>query len=132
RPRRGRAWASSASAIRLATRAARPHPWWLGSPADGSRASYVVGPLGFRAFPDSWRGTPLVFGYVVSTGRQFMSIFGRLVRGFGIFGMEVSTCAKLNALVRSPQVSRRHCDRFGTAVPKRVSRKRNIDVWSKV
>ena len=37
--------------------------------------------------------------------------------------------AKLNALVRSP-VARRQALRFGTSAPKRVSRKRRVEVWS--
>src|SRR5437660_12905750 len=39
---------------------------------------------------------------------------------------------KLNAPVRSPTIPRRHLVRFGTSAPKRRSRKRRIDVWSKV
>jgi hypothetical protein len=34
--------------------------------------------------------------------------------------------------VRSPTAERRHAVRFGTGTPKRVSRKRSIEVWSKI
>src|SRR5262249_40281097 len=50
---------------------------------------------------------------------------------FGSRGTETSGAAKLSALVRSPHVARRHADRFGTSAPKRFSRKRRSDVWSK-
>ncbi len=43
-------------------------------------------------------------------------------------GMDVSGLVKLKALVMSPTVERRHAERFGTSAPKRVSRKRSIDV----
>jgi hypothetical protein len=51
--------------------------------------------------------------------------------GCGSLGTDRSTLAKLKALVRSPTAERRHEDRFGTSAPKRVSRNRNSDVWSK-
>lgn len=44
--------------------------------------------------------------------------------------MEASTLEKLNALVMSPTAARLHAERFGTSAPKRVSRKRRMDVWS--
>ena len=40
--------------------------------------------------------------------------------------------AKLNACVMSPVCARRQALRFGTSAPKRRSRKRSSDVWSKV
>src|SRR3954469_9597063 len=40
--------------------------------------------------------------------------------------------AKLNAVVMSPTVARRHADRLGTSTPNRVSIKRSWDVWSNV
>jgi hypothetical protein len=43
-------------------------------------------------------------------------------------GMEVSGLVKLKALVMSPTVARLHALRFGTSAPKRVSRKRSIEV----
>jgi len=46
----------------------------------------------------------------------------------GSGGIEVSGLVKLKALVRSPTVERRHAERFGTSAPKRVSKKRSIDV----
>ena len=46
----------------------------------------------------------------------------------GRFGIDVSDFVKLNALVISPTVVRRHADRFGTSAPKRVSRKRKTEV----
>src|SRR5262249_1974332 len=49
----------------------------------------------------------------------------------GSRGSDVSGAAKLSALVRSPQVARRHADRFGTSTPKRASMKRSREVWSK-
>src|SRR5665213_1027078 len=48
----------------------------------------------------------------------------------GSEGFDVSTLEKLKALVMSPTFARRHAERFGTSAPKRVSRKRRIDVWS--
>ena len=41
---------------------------------------------------------------------------------------EALTWAKLNALVMSPVAFRRHVVRLGTSAPKRVSRKRSIEV----
>jgi hypothetical protein len=52
--------------------------------------------------------------------------------GCGREGTEVLILTKLKALVRSPTAERRHEDRLGTSAPKRVSRKRNSEVWSKV
>src|SRR3954447_26858183 len=49
----------------------------------------------------------------------------------GSNGTDVSGLVKLNAVVISPTVARRHADRFGTSAPKRVSRKRSSEVWSK-
>src|SRR5947207_4325684 len=46
-------------------------------------------------------------------------------------GTVVSGFEKLNALVISPTAARRHAERFATSAPKRVSRKRRIEVWSK-
>src|ERR1700740_79808 len=40
--------------------------------------------------------------------------------------------AKLIADVRSPVTERRHALRLGTVTPNRVSRKRSVEVWSKV
>jgi hypothetical protein len=52
---------------------------------------------------------------------------------FGNDGAPVrGTAAKLNALVRSPVTLRRQELRFGTSTPKRVSRKRSVEVWSNV
>src|SRR5580704_973775 len=49
----------------------------------------------------------------------------------GNFGIEGSGFLKLNALVKSPTVARRQALRLGTSAPKRVSRNRNTEVWSK-
>src|SRR5215471_6840951 len=49
----------------------------------------------------------------------------------GKFGTDVSGVAKLKAVVRSPTVDRRQALRLGTSAPKRVSRKRSTEVWSK-
>src|SRR5579863_1921756 len=49
----------------------------------------------------------------------------------GSAGMDVSGLVKLNALVMSPTVARRQAERLGTSAPKRVSRKRRREVWSK-
>ena len=49
----------------------------------------------------------------------------------GSDGIDVSGLVKLKALVMSPTVARRHAERFGTSAPKRVSRKRRSEVWSK-
>src|SRR5579863_82478 len=48
----------------------------------------------------------------------------------GRFGIDRSGAAKLNALVRSPTVARRHALKLGTSAPNRVSRNRKIEVWS--
>src|ERR1700682_6748990 len=48
----------------------------------------------------------------------------------GKLGTESSGTAKLNELVRSPTVARRHALKLGTSAPNRASRNRNIDVWS--
>src|ERR1700757_708435 len=48
----------------------------------------------------------------------------------GRFGVDGSVFLKLSALVRSPTVARRHALRLGTSAPKRVSRNRNMEVWS--
>src|SRR6266851_9872434 len=50
--------------------------------------------------------------------------------GDGRFGIDRSGTAKLNALVRSPTVARRHALKLGTSAPNRASRNRNIEVWS--
>ena len=49
----------------------------------------------------------------------------------GRLGIHVSGVAKSTAVVRSPTVVRRQALRFGTSAPKRVSRKRSTEVWSK-
>src|SRR5437879_6530634 len=49
----------------------------------------------------------------------------------GRAGIDGSGFLKLNALVRSPTVARRHADKLGTSTPKRVSRNRSTEVWSK-
>src|SRR5579863_141311 len=46
-------------------------------------------------------------------------------------GIDVSGLVKLKALVMSPTVARRQAERLGTSAPKRVSRNRRTDVWSK-
>jgi hypothetical protein len=50
----------------------------------------------------------------------------------GRLGTVESTRTRFRALVRSPTAWRRQSLRFGTGVPKRVSRKRRVEVWSKV
>src|SRR5215472_52195 len=49
----------------------------------------------------------------------------------GKFGTDVSGAPKSKAVVRSPTAARRQALRFGTSAPKRVSKKRSIEVWSK-
>src|SRR2546427_174950 len=56
---------------------------------------------------------------------------GIAATGEGSDGIEVFGLVKLNALVMSPTVARRQADKFGTSAPKRVSRKRRTEVWSK-
>ena len=51
-----------------------------------------------------------------------------VIEGWGSAGTDVFTAAKLNAVVRSPVTDRRHELRFGTSAPKRVSRKRSVEV----
>src|SRR5258708_6099586 len=55
---------------------------------------------------------------------------GRAAAVDGNAGIGVSGLVKLKALVMSPTVARRQAERLGTSAPKRVSRKRRIDVWS--
>jgi hypothetical protein len=57
---------------------------------------------------------------------------GGLAGAAGRDGTDVSLLPKLRVDVRSPTALRRQADRFGTDTPKRVSRKRSIDVWSNV
>jgi hypothetical protein len=45
-------------------------------------------------------------------------------------GRCASGLAKSNIDVKSPQTARRHAEIFGSATPKRRSRKRRIEVWS--
>src|ERR1700721_1018452 len=49
----------------------------------------------------------------------------------GNFGIDGSGFLKLSALVKSPTAARRQALKLGTSAPKRVSRKRNTEVWSK-
>jgi hypothetical protein len=56
---------------------------------------------------------------------------GALTGVAGRDGTEVSLLPKLKAEVRSPTVLRRQVDRLGTGTPKRVSRNRSAEVWSK-
>src|SRR5690242_5315889 len=83
-------------------------------------------PLGRRARPGGCFGTVFVVGYVSRSGLQ-PATAGSTSGGVGSFGMDVSGAARLSALVRSPHVSRRHCERFGTSTPKRVSRNRSVE-----
>src|SRR5947209_3857107 len=53
-----------------------------------------------------------------------------VVEGCGSDGTDVSTSAKLNAVVMSPVADRRQAERFGTSTPKRASSRRRVDVWS--
>src|SRR5580704_16886432 len=49
----------------------------------------------------------------------------------GNFGIDGSGFLKLSALVKSPTAARRQALKLGTSAPKRVSRNRNTEVWSK-
>ena len=66
---------------------------------------------------------PLVHSLVTTLLRA--SVAGRL-------GTDVSGDAAWRVAVRSPVTLRRHAEMFGAGTPKRVSRKRICDVWSKV
>src|SRR4051812_44048022 len=66
-----------------------------------------------------------------STGQLEPSTAGSVTDRSGRLGTDASGPAKVNALVRAPVTERRQVLRCGTSAPKRVSRKRRIDVWSK-
>src|SRR5579863_3978332 len=55
-----------------------------------------------------------------------------VTEGCGSGGTDRLCLARFNALVRSPVTERRQADRFGTSAPKRVSKNRSSEVWSKV
>jgi hypothetical protein len=116
---------------------------------------HATGPLGAGALPGSCGGADelTVTGYVATsvlsrTFRLLLELVTRsigalvaqvlmvtresVLEGCGSEGTEVSTLTKLKALVRSPTAERRQEDRLGTSAPKRVSRKRRSEVWSKV
>ena len=66
-------------------------------------------------------------------GSRCSARVGLPVSRVGSAGIEVSGgAAKLNAFVRSPVCERRQRLRLGTSGPKRVSRNRSSEVWSKV
>src|SRR5579863_6001652 len=87
--------------------------------------------------PDSCVGSDCGFGigYVpvpVRASMQPLITAASAARGVGRAGTEVSGFEKLKAEVMSPTSERRQAERFGTSAPKRVSRKRRTDVWSKL
>jgi hypothetical protein len=69
-------------------------------------------------------GLGTVYGVVpASVVTHSARIWGRGGTGDGkLFGRDLSVFAKLNALVISPTVARRHALKFGTSAPNRVSR----------
>jgi len=106
-------------------------------------------PLGRRVRPEAcrggwfWLGGGTGYGVLVGLGwpvalgdcsGQLLCVVtrGSLSEVEGRFGTDVFGEAKLNAEVMSRVTERRQCERLGTSAPKRVSRKRSVEVWSKV
>src|SRR5579862_1684093 len=110
-----------------------------------------TGPLGAGALPGSCAGGLLltVIGYggtTVASSWSRVVLLGdarssgaptaqllevtreSVVEGCGREGTEASTLAKLNAVVMSPVLERRHEDRLGTSTPNRVSSRRSVEV----
>jgi len=90
-------------------------------------------PLGWVGVPVSCVGELCGFGIVGGTlparfAVHSVSVCEMAATGDGRFGMEVFGDLKLNALVRSPTVARRHALRFGTSAPNLVSRNLSMDV----
>src|ERR1051326_6671410 len=67
---------------------------------------------------------------MISCGGQPRGGVTSAATGVGSAGADKSGAVMSSADVRSPVTERRHAERFGTSTPKRVSRKRSIDVWS--
>src|SRR5207302_10487041 len=76
-------------------------------------------------------GIPSRFGMVPFVPHSTATRASEVTLG-GRDGTERSGAARLRAPVRSPTAPRRQALRLGTSTPKRVSRKRSVDVWSKV
>src|SRR5436309_2444132 len=104
-------------------------------------------PLGRFGAPAAWAGIVCGgggSGYPTTDGNSAEPVSGACVGqllpstrgsardGVGSDGTLVFGAAKLNAAVMSPVTDLRQAERFGTSAPKRVSRKRSVEVWSKV
>src|SRR5579875_397988 len=92
----------------------------------GSGATTVCSSVERVVLPSVARSSGAPMAQLLETTRESVA------EGWGSEGTEVSTRAKLNALVRSPVADRRQSDRLGTSAPKRASSRRSTEVWSKV
>src|ERR1700733_3090745 len=93
-------------------------------------------PLGRVGVPASCVGELCGFGIAGGTvparfAAHSVSTCEIAATGEGRLGIELFGALKLNALVISPTVARRHALRFGTSAPNLVSKNRRMDVWSK-
>jgi hypothetical protein len=90
------------------------------------------GPLGLRGVATSCEGCVCGFGtgYELAPASVVAHCWmtsGAAETGEGRGGTELSGDVKLNAVVRSPTVARRHALKFGTSAPNLVSRNFKID-----